>query len=82
MFGTGNNQINLAILPDGKLWIQRANEKEGICGAVPERKFNAEVVSKDKIKVNQWHKVAVTYDLKKIRLYLDGKFQGKADVPP
>ncbi|MBR2440174.1 MAG: LamG domain-containing protein [Lentisphaeria bacterium] len=82
LFGTGNNQINLAILPDGKLWLQRANETEGMGGTVPKRKFNAEVVSKDKIQVNQWHKVAVTYDLKKIRLYLDGKLQGEAEVAP
>ena len=82
LFGTGNNQINLAILPDGKLWLQRANETEGMGGTAPKTKFNAEVVSKDKIQTGKWHRIAVTYDLKKIRLYLDGKLQGEAAVQP
>ena len=82
LFGTGNNQINLAILPDGKLWLQRANEREGKAAKPPKKIFNAEIVSKDRIQVGKWHRVAVTYDLKKIRLYLDGKLQGEADVPP
>ena len=82
LFGTGNNQINLAILPDGKLWLQRANEREGKAAKPPKKIFNAEIVSKEKIQVGKWHRVAVTYDLKKIRLYLDGKLQGEAAVPP
>ncbi|MBR2440176.1 MAG: hypothetical protein IKB25_08290 [Lentisphaeria bacterium] len=82
LFGTGNNQISLAIMPDGKLWLQRANEKEGMGGTPPKKIFKAEVTSKDKIEEGKWHRVAVTYDLKKIRLYLDGKLQGEADAPP
>lgn len=82
LFGTGNNQINLAILPDGRLQLKRMSETEGMGGTAPEKRFNAEVISKDSLKVNQWHRIAVTYDLKNITLYLDGKVQGQAAVPP
>ena len=51
-------------------------------GTPPKKIFKAEVTSKDKIEEGKWHRVAVTYDLKKIRLYLDGKLQGEADAPP
>ena len=82
LFGTGNNQINLAIMPDGKLWLQRANEVEGMGGTPPAKIFDAQVTSKDKIEAGKWHRIAVTYDLKTIRLYLDGELQGEAAVQP
>lgn len=82
IFGTGNNQIYLAILPDGRLQLKRMSETEGMGGTAPEKRFNAEVISKDSLKVNQWHRIAVTYDLKNITLYLDGKVQGRAAAAP
>ena len=83
IFGSGNNQISLDLLSDGRVRAARRGENEGIAGA--KRKgamVNREVVSTEKLEAGRWTRLAVVYDLRRLRLYIDGKFQGEVDSHP
>ena len=43
---------------------------------------NREVVSTEKLEAGRWTRLAVVYDLRRLRLYIDGKFQGEVDSHP
>ena len=57
--------------------MPRRSENEGIAGAKRKgARWNREVVSTVKLEAGRWTRLAVVYDLRKLRLYIDGKFQG------
>lgn len=82
IFGTANNQINLSLEPDGRLKLERGSETEGAGGVKARHSFMSRLYSSDKLQAGQWHRIAVVYDLRELKLYLDGKLQGVQEAPP
>ena len=83
LFGSGNNQISLDVLPDGSVRAARRSENEGVAGVPRKGAFvNNAVVSKTKLKVGEWARLAVVYDLRKLFLYVDDKCQGVVESKP
>ena len=83
IFGSGNNQISLDLLSDGRVRAARRSENEGVAGAKRQGAFvSREVVSEDRLEAGRWTRLAVVYDLSKLRLYIDGRFQGEIDSHP
>ena len=48
----------------------------------PKIRFNKEVSSETKLALNEWAHVAVVYDLKKLKLYVNGNLEGSAEISP
>ena len=65
LIGSGMGQMNIDLLKDGTLRVSR-KAKGGV----------AEVVSKDKLPMGVWSRVAAVYDLKNLSLYINGCFVG------
>ena len=83
LFGSGNNQISLDVLPDGSVRAARRSENEGVAGAPRKGAFvNNTVVSKAKLEVGEWTRLAVVYDLRKLVLYVNGERQGEVESKP
>lgn len=82
ILGTGNRQLSMQILPDGRLQLHKENGVEGMGGDKPAHKHFAEVISKDPLPLNQWVKVSVVYDLQKVTLFINKQIQGEATFPP
>ncbi|MBS1372020.1 MAG: hypothetical protein HPZ91_18900 [Lentisphaeria bacterium] len=82
LLGTANNQLNISILPDGKLRVRRATEQEGVGGAAPGKRILREIVSAQPVTFDRWQRLAVVYDLRRLRLYLDGVLLGEAPCAP
>jgi hypothetical protein len=81
----GNGQINLTILPGGKLMTNRGKATEGAGGEKLTKnnsEYTAQVVSKTNIESHKWTHVAVVYDLKNLKLYINGKFEGEVPLYP
>lgn len=82
IFGTANSQINLTLEPDGRLKLARGSETEGAAGAKARRTFTSSLHSVEKLQAGQWYRIAVVYDLKELKLYVNGSLQGVRDTPP
>ena len=82
LVGAPNGQIEIVITPDGAVCTSRSGAVEGMGGSAPTRKFTQSVTSKARLAVGEWAKIAVTYDLRTIRLYVNGALEGEADVGP
>lgn len=83
LFGSGNNQISVVILPDGHVKASRRSENESAGGISHKGAFvNNEIVSRDPLPVNKWTKIAVVYDLRKMSLYMNGAVQGEVATRP
>ena len=83
LFGSGNNQISLDVLADGRVRAARRSENEGVAGTPRKGAFvNREVVSETRLEVGKWTKIQVVYDLTRLRLYVGGKLQGEVDSAP
>ena len=82
LVGSANGQIEIAIMPDGAVRASRSGAVEGMGGSAPTRKFKQSVKSKTRLPVGKWAKIAVTYDLRTIRLYVNGTLEGEADIGP
>ena len=82
IFGTANNQINLSLEPDGRLKLERGSETEGAGGSRPLKTFTCTLHSKTKLSPGKWHRIAVVYDLRELKLYLDGTLEDVRKVPP
>ena len=67
VLGTFYNQINVQVEPDGRLKAFRNG---------------ANIYSKTKLQAGEWYKIAVVYDLKKLKLYLNGKLEAQASAIP
>ena len=73
LFGSGNNQISLDVLADGRVRVARRSENEGVAGAPRKGAFvNREVVSEARLEPGRWTKIQAVYDLRKLRLYVGG----------
>ena len=83
LFGGGNNQIALDVLPGGCVRAARRSENEGPAGTplegAPE---SSEIVSTAKLEVGRWTRLAVVYDLRKLSLYVGGVLQGEVESRP
>ena len=82
LVGAPNGQVEISIAPDGTIRASRRGAVEGMGGSAPTRKFTQSVTSKARLAVGEWAKIAVTYDLRTIRLYVNGALEGEADVDP
>ena len=82
LLGSGNNQIAVKILPDGTVRAARQAETEGMGGSAPKNKFVNRIDSKTRIEAGRWTRIAVVYDCRKLRLYLNGKLESEADSAP
>ncbi len=82
---SGNGQINLAILPGGRIMASRGKPTESAGGykiTTVNSKYTAQVVSVTTIPKNKWTHVAAVYDLKYLRLYINGKMEGQVPMQP
>ncbi|MBR2440173.1 MAG: hypothetical protein IKB25_08275 [Lentisphaeria bacterium] len=76
IFGSAKKQLDLSVLPNGKLYLVRQGvNKNG-------KPYTAEIVTRTKLKPDTWYRIAVTYDLKKLRIYINGKLEKEAEVYP
>ena len=83
LFGSGNNQISLDVLPDGRVRAARRSENEGVAGAPRKGAFvNNTVVSKAKLRIGEWTRLVAVYDLRKLVLYVNGERQGEVESRP
>jgi len=83
VLGSGNNQISVDVLADGRVRAARRSEHEGAGGLPRKGPFvNREVVSKVRLEPGVWTKIQVVYDLKNLRLYLNGILQGEVESSP
>ena len=62
--------------------LERGSETEGAGGVKARHSFMSRLYSSDKLQAGQWHRIAVVYDLRELKLYLDGKLQGVQEAPP
>jgi len=79
---TANNQINIVLMPDGTLHVSRESSTGETGGDTPPRTVSRTVTSTSRLTPGEWTKIAVTYDLRKLRLYLNGKLEGESEVAP
>ena len=82
IFGAPNGQISLTIDPEGYLHMLRTGEVEGIAGSKPGPGYKVELKSVKPLKWDKWQHIAVTYDLRMLRLYVDGKLQAESPCRP
>jgi len=84
ILGAANNQINLYLLEDGRIEASRTGVVEGEGGRPPQGgpSTTAKIVSATALKSGKWARLTVVYDLRKLALYVDGKFQGDAPLSP
>ena len=77
LIGTANNQINVWLDKNGILHASRKKSFESFGGekAAPAGTFHLK--SKSPVEPKQWHTLKVCYDMKEMRLFLDGKLQAK-----
>ncbi len=76
------NQINLTLEEDGHLKVTRGSEVEGEGGSKPVSNFICTVNSKTVLEAGKWYQLAVVYDLKNLKLYINGTLEGMANCPP
>ena len=79
LLNTDIGHVLLSILPDGRVRAaRRASPPEG----ADQFAYRwPEVLSTRRLEAGRWAHIAYVYDLKTIRLYVDGKLQGEAPSP-
>lgn len=82
VLGTGNRQLSLQLLEDGRLQVRKESGLEGMGGNKPARHVVAEIVSAQPLPLDRWLRISVVYDLQHVFLYLDGQLQGQAPFAP
>ena len=82
IFGAPNGQISLTIDPEGYLNMLRTGEVEGIAGSKPGPGYKVKLKSVKPLKWDKWQHIAVTYDLRMLRLYVDGELQAESPCRP
>ena len=68
-------KIDLAIMPDGRLSALRRSEQKSFTN-------DTFIVSKEKVEFGEWNHAAVVYDLKEMKLYLNGRLTASAACKP
>ena len=83
ILGSGNNQICVELLEDGRVRAARRSENEDVGGKPRKGAFvSREVTSKVVLSPGTWTKLQVVYDLKKLVLFVDGVYQSEASSAP
>lgn len=82
LIGSGNNQISINILEDGTVTASRRTANEDAGGQPAKTQNNETVSSSHKLKPGKWTRIAVTYDLRYLRLYLDGTLEDEKPSRP
>lgn len=83
LLGSGNGQINLIVLENGKVELSRTAAVEAPNGTLPGNAGGVgKIVSKDTLSLNKWYHLAAVYDLKTLSLYINGKLQGECRLSP
>ena len=82
VLGAGNNQIFIRVLADGTIEAGRRNEREGMGGAAAKGNIQSVICSKTKAVPGKWMRIAAVYDLKTLKLYIDGKLEGEIKSQP
>ena len=72
LVGTGNNQIHINILADGRVCASRGTPVEGRAGKQNLVKLLQRCESETKLGVGEWSHIAVVYDLHELTLYING----------
>lgn len=81
LVGTVQNALSIALLANGAVEVTR----KGTRAAKPCEKaaeFTGKIVSSAKLRAGEWAKIAVTYDLRKVRLYVNGALAGELESGP
>ena len=81
LLGTANGQVNVTLLADGALRVEKTGARDAN-GAEANTRFTRACVSSSRIEPGVWTKVAVTYDLRLLRLYVNGTACGEVSVGP
>ena len=81
LLGTANGQVNVTLLADGALRVEKTGARDAN-GAEANTRFTRACVSSSRIEPVVWTKVAVTYDLRLLRLYVNGTACGEVTVGP
>lgn len=71
--GSGNNAVQLSIRPDGYLLLSRSNN---------DGKNELLVQSARPLEFGKWHKIAISYDAKTLRLFVDRQEVACGEIPP
>ena len=82
ILGSANGQISLVMLEDGRVRASRAGAVEGMGGSTPPRRKSVAVTSAAPFATGKWSHIAVVYDLRKLKLYVDGRHQASKPVLP
>jgi hypothetical protein len=82
LIGSGNGQMSIDLLADGRVRASRRGAVEGAGGVASDDRRNDAVTSKTRLAVGEWARVAAVYDLRTLRLYVNGKFEGEARSLP
>lgn len=64
--------FNFTLLADGRIEVIRNGGKESV---------EARIISRTAIPVGKWTRLRLTFDERKIKLYVDGKLDGETAVP-
>ena len=82
LLGAPNGQVTISITERGVLEVKRNQAIEGMGGGKPVRYETVVVTGKTRSPLGEWVHVAAVYDLRRLRLYLDGKLEGEAAAAP
>ena len=76
IIGTANNSVNLYLTEDGRIEATRL----GMTEAVQWKETTVGILSKKGIQPKIWTHIAVTYDLKELKLYVNGILEDSVEV--
>lgn len=84
LIGTYNGQMLIDLTADGRVRVIRRSAAEGVGGKAPapSQAKSAEVIAQKPLTVGSWSRIAVVYDLRKITLFVNGKFEGESVSAP
>ncbi len=82
VLGTPNGQMTIFRTEEGRIEVWRNGAVEGEGGAAPPRRRAVKALSTDAVPKDAWTRIAVTYDLREVTLYLDGTPAARAAVGP
>ncbi len=75
ILAAGNRQLRLYLDSEGRLHASRL-------GQIGADETVADVAGKTPLQQGQWHRIKVCYDLRQLRLYVDGELQGSVKLAP
>ncbi|MBC8443467.1 LamG domain-containing protein [PVC group bacterium] len=82
ILGAANGQVALVILDDGRVRASRSGAVEGTGGSKPPRRETVSVTSTTALATGKWSHLAVVYDLRELKLYVNRDHQGSKPVAP